>query len=278
MTWRLIAEKDFHDSRRSKSLYVVGVLFALLGLAIGYVFGDTATPDSTGAQLVGLLLAGFVYLTPLLGLAFAQGAIVTKRADGELKVLLGLPFSRAEFLLGTFAGRLAVVLALTLTPFVTSHLLAALFLAPFDLPFAFLSLLVLTVLAVLFVGFATAFSAAFSGRALTVTAAFGVFLLFFFRVWRFIPLVVLFVANGFSFPQTTPTWVRVFVEFGPLAALRNLSVALDTKLGFGFGFVGTTVPPNPPWYQQPTVAAVVLALWATVPLGLAYVRFRDADL
>ncbi|MCT9094903.1 ABC transporter permease [Haloarchaeobius sp. HME9146] len=278
MRWRLVAEKDFHDSRRSRSLYVGGVLFALLGLAIGYAYGSNLTPASTGAQLVSILLAGFVYITPLLGLTFAQGDIVTKRADGELKVLLGLPFSRGDFLLGTFVGRLAVVLTLTLTPFVLSHLVAALFLAPFDLPYTVLSLLTLSVLAVIFVGLATAFSAAFSGRALTVTAAFGVFLLFFLRIWRFIPVVALYLANGFSFPTTTPTWARVFVEFGPLVSLRNLVVALDPKLGFGFGFVGTTVPPNPPWYQQPAVAAVVLGLWATVPLGLAYVRFRNADL
>ncbi|WP_435319982.1 ABC transporter permease [Haloarchaeobius sp. TZWSO28] len=278
MRWRLVAEKDFHDSRRSRSLYAGGVLFALLGLAIGYAYGSNASASSSGATLVSLLLAGFVYLTPLLGLAFAQGDIVTKRADGELKVLLGLPFSRADFLFGTFVGRLTVVLTLTLTPFVASHLVAAVYLAPFDLPYAILALLTLTVLAVVFVGLATAFSAAFSGRALTVTAAFGVFLLFFLRVWRFIPLIILYVANGFSFPTTTPTWARVFVEFGPLTSLRNLVVALDPKLGFGFGFVGTTVPPNPPWYQQPAVAAVVLGLWATVPLGIAYVRFRNADL
>ncbi|WP_267641396.1 ABC transporter permease [Haloarchaeobius amylolyticus] len=278
MRWRLVARKDFHDSRRSRSLYAGAILFALLGVAIGYAYGDNATQAATGSQLVGILLAGFVYLTPLLGLAFAQGAIVTKRSDGELKVLLGLPFSRADFLFGTFAGRLAVVLALTLTPFVASHLVAAVFLAPFDLPFALLALSVLTVLAVIFVGLATAFSAAFSGRALTVTAAFGVFLLFFLRVWRFIPVVILYVANGFSFPATTPDWANAFVAFGPLAAVRNVSVALDAKLGFGFGFVGTTVPASPPWYQQPAVAALVVALWATVPLGLAYVRFRDSDL
>ncbi|WP_435334379.1 ABC transporter permease [Haloarchaeobius sp. TZWWS8] len=282
MRWRLVARKDFGDAKRSKSLYVVGALFALVSLVIGYGYGSSTggSGSETGFALLSLLLLVGLFFFPLVALFFSQNAVVSKRTSGEMKVLLGLPLSREAVILGSFVGRCAVALSILALYFGVAHVVALLYFAPVD---PLLSLGVFTAVAlftVAFVGIATGISAAVSSTTRASVGSLGLFFLFAL-LWDAIPGVVQYVLNGFSATspgRPAPEWAAIFRNLDPFTALRNLVVGTQPQFRGIFGLFGGLYPGSPEYYQEPVAGLVFLLLWLVVPLGLGYRRFRDADI
>lgn len=110
---RVIAAKEFRDRLRNRWVLAVSVIFALFALAIAY-FGASQqgavgfrNVDVTVASLVSLV----IYLVPLIALILGYDAIVGERERGSLELMLSMPITRFEILLGKYlglAGALAV--------------------------------------------------------------------------------------------------------------------------------------------------------------------------
>jgi ABC-2 type transport system permease protein len=137
----------------------------------------------TGAALVGAMAQqGRFFTTSLvsvLGLMVAYASIVGERSSGSLKLLLGLPYSRRDVVLGKLVGRAAVFVAATVAAFAVGFLVLLTYgvVAPID----YLFLVALTVLlGVAYVSVAIAVSASIRTRSRATAAAVGVF--FFFQV------------------------------------------------------------------------------------------------
>ncbi|WP_435359986.1 ABC transporter permease subunit [Haloarchaeobius sp. DFWS5] len=280
MKMQLVAKKDFLDAKRSRSLYIVGALFTLLGLGVGYAYGEAAsnTQGPTGPALIQFLLVAGLFFLPLVALFFSQNDIVSKRKNGEMKVLLGLPFSREDILFGSFLGRSAVSVTILAVYFGVAHVVALVMLAPIDVVVSLAAFLFTALFLVVFVGIAVGISASVGSTTKASVGALGLFFVFWV-LWDFIPSIVLYVFNGFQFPSgPTPEWVAIFSSAEPFVGARNLTIGLIPKLQGSFSLFGGPYPDNPAYYQQPVAGALVLAFWLLVPLGLGYVRFRDADL
>lgn len=269
MRWLLIARKDVGDSIRGRRLHVLVGIFTLLGAATGYL-SDT----NVGEGLV-LLLA---FLAPLVGLGFTQDSIVTKRAGGELTVLLGLPFARREILLGTYLGRTAVLVAALVGIYVGAAVFALLSGTSFSLATMVGGFLLVAVLGTIFVSIALGISAATESTTVASAGAFGAFLVFVFQLWRLIPDGILYLLNGFSLPPDRPTWAAVFDQLSPFAGVRNLTAGFSSDLAAIFPVVAESVPADPPVYMEPWFGALVTIAWLVVPAALGYRSFERSDL
>jgi Cu-processing system permease protein len=112
---RIIAAKEFRDRLRNLWVVAVALIFALFALAIAY-FGSAQqgavgfrSIDVTVASLVSLV----IYLVPLIALILGYDAIVGEKERGSLELLLSMPISRLEILLGKFLGLSAALASST---------------------------------------------------------------------------------------------------------------------------------------------------------------------
>lgn len=115
-TWYVVAKKEFQDTVRSKGLWVLSLVFTVLFLVpvIAAIYGFLNL--SRGAQQIGteLLISGIylnlvTLLLPLIAMFVGYAALTRERESGSLKVLLSLPFSRRDVIIGKVVGRCAVV-------------------------------------------------------------------------------------------------------------------------------------------------------------------------
>ena len=102
----VIAGKEWRDRIRNRWVVAVALIFALFALAIAY-FGSAQQGevgfrgiDVTVASLVSLV----IYLVPLIALVLGYDAIVGEKERGSLELLLAMPITRFEILLGKFLG------------------------------------------------------------------------------------------------------------------------------------------------------------------------------
>jgi len=282
--WRRLARKDVRDSVRERQLYVAVGLFAVVGIAAGFLYGDSyrnavevgnASPDP-GLRLLGVLVGAALFLVPIAAIMLSQGRVVDKRSRGELVVLLGMPYSRRDVLFGSLAGRTAVAAVAVVSLFGFAAGAAALMLAP-------IPLLRIVALALAFVGFAAIFAAvgvAISAATRSTTrAAVGAVAFYLFFVFRLHSVVWgLALSAAYGSRNVPRTLEPVAAQLGPFAALRNVVVGLYPEIAGAFGYFGGVPPTRWTLLAAPGVGAIVLAAWATVPLYLGLRRFERADL
>ena len=277
--WRLIARKDVADSVRERQLHVGVGLFAVVGLIAGYVYASSYDPayvDRPGLQFLGVLVGAALFLAPITGIMLAQGRIVDKRSRGELVVLLGMPFSRRDVVLGSAAGRFAITAAVVACLFAFATGVAALMVAPIPLLRILAFLAVFVAFAGIFVAIGVGISAAVSGTTRAAVLAVGVYLFFVFRVhdiaWT------LFVSGVYGTENTPDALLPAAAQLGPFTALRNVVVGVYPEIAGAFGYFGGTPPTELTALAQPAVGFVVLLAWATAPLYVGLQRFEGADL
>ena len=108
-----LAAKELRDRLRNRWVLAVALVFAVFSLVIAYAGG--AQQGAVGLRSLEFTIASLVslviYLVPLIALLLGFDAIVGERERGSLDLLLALPITRAELLLGKYLG-LAAALAL----------------------------------------------------------------------------------------------------------------------------------------------------------------------
>lgn len=111
---RTIAGKEFRDRMRNRWVLAIAVVFTAFALIIAY-FG-AAQQGSVGFRSIEITIASLVslviYLIPLISLILGFDAIVGERERGSLDLLLTMPITRLELVLGKYLG-LSAALALS---------------------------------------------------------------------------------------------------------------------------------------------------------------------
>lgn len=260
---------DPGDAVRSYHLHAMVVLFGLVGGLVGYVSGSQP-------ELGPLFVLAF--LGPLVAIGFTQHTIAGRRESHELAVLLGLPFSRRDLILGTYIGRSALLVATVLTTYVATALVALVTGKPMDVAVLFGGFFLVTVVCVVFVGIALGVSAAVRSSTAASVGGFVAYLLFRFQLWSILPDAVLYLVNGFESPESRPTWALVFEQLSPYAALRNVATALSSDLADAIPLAAASVPDDSPLYMEPWFAGSVVVAWLVLPTLFGYVRFARTDL
>lgn len=116
--WRqvgVLAAKEWRERLRNRWVLAVALVFAFFALAIAY-FGAAQQGqvgfhgiDATIASLSSLV----IYLVPLIALILGYDAIVGERERGALELLLSMPVTPLEVLLGKYLGLAAALTSAT---------------------------------------------------------------------------------------------------------------------------------------------------------------------
>jgi ABC-2 type transport system permease protein len=279
MTWAVVARKDFADARRSRSLWALSAVFLLLAVLFASLYAFV--PEvSGGSELDSIGMLGFLASPIALFVAVASLVIAYKSVAGETesgsgKLLLGLPNSRRDVLVGKVLGRtlvLAVPVVIGLVAMLAVIFAADVSFAPVDYAlFALVTLLFVMVYIALFVGISA--STASTTRAATISVLALVVLEF---AWDFVTIGTWFVLNGFQVPDglftndlsAMPDLVAALSSLPPSAAYMNAVT----------GVLEGTLAGGSAWYLSNWFSLVVLALWAIVPAAIGYRRYSRADL
>lgn len=278
-----VAKKDLTSVRRSRMLWAVTTLLALLAAMIGYWYeGFQATPAETVNQLFNILSLILAVLLPIVALVASYLSIAGERGSGGIKFLLGFPNTRRDVFLGKLGSRLTLVGAGLGFVFlvVTSVASARHHVVPIR---TVVGLFVVSFLyASVFVCIGVALSGAVATRSRAIAAAVGSY---FVLVIAFIipniriTTIVRWLHQQLLGFESNPNLYDAITYVSPYVAFRKATnlVFPPAQQMQVFTRSGETNP-QLPGYLSDEFSLVVFALWLAVPLVLGYLRFDRTDL
>ncbi|ELZ82693.1 hypothetical protein C453_16448 [Haloferax elongans ATCC BAA-1513] len=280
MRWLTLSVREYAAAARGRLLVSAMAFCLVVGLGNSLLYVNAYERGPELIETVGIAGAMFMILSgvvPVLAVVASSDAIARKRSRGTLRVMLGLPYNRLDIVAGTFVGRYAVV-ATAVTLYVSVVALTSVVIgSPLGVERLATFFAITLLLAMVFTGLAVCLSL----QTQSVTRAFAgslvVLAVFLFRLWGFVPTVVELVRNGMVTPETMPEWGLVFQQLNPIRAFTSALIGLYPELASAH-FLGEVVEPPVPYYHQPSFALAVLGAWVLVPLVVAYLRFRTADI
>jgi len=262
-----IAAKEFRDRIRNRWVLAIALVFLVFSLVIAWFGG--AQQGQVGFRSIEFTIASLVslviYLIPLIALLLGFDAIVGERERGSLGLLLALPITRLELLLGKYLG---LALALTLSTCVGfgavavvlwKHLDAAglyhyagFMLSSVLLGLAFLSIAVL--LSVL-------------ARERTRASGMAIASWFFFVLVFDLLMLGLLVSTGGKVGGDSFAWLLMLNPADVFRVLNVFSME-DVRTLYGLASV------MPETLGNPLSMGSVMVAWIVVPLLIANWRFK----
>lgn len=263
----VIAEKEFWDRIRNRWVLAVAAVFTIFALVIAYL--GAAQQGAVGFRGIDVTIAGLVslviYLVPLIALILGYDAIVGERDRGSLELLLSMPITHLELLLGKFFGLAMALTFSTLAGFGLAGIIlsyeigltalyhyAAFLVSALLLGWAFLSIAVMV-------------SVVARDRIRASGVAIGLWF-FYVLVYDLLLLGLLVVTEG-----------KMSLNFFPILLMLNPADIFRILNLFGFEEVRqlyglATVFPDT--LANPWLMGTAMVLWIIAPLGLAIWRFR----
>jgi Cu-processing system permease protein len=263
---RVLATKEFRDRIRNRWVVAVAVIFALFALAIAY-FGASQqgqvgfhSIDVTVASLVSLV----IYLVPLIALILGYDAIVGERERGSLELMLSMPITRFEILLGKYLGLAAALTCATVLGFGAGLLPLAGELTVRDgFHYAgFVGSAILMGLAFLSISMLVSVTALDRVRASGV--AIGLWF-FFVLIFDLLLMGALVLSQG-SLGSTT---FAALLMLNPADVFRLMNIFSSEQVQTMYG-LATVMPER---LTDPGVLLAIMLAWIVVPFFIAHWRF-----
>lgn len=264
---RTIAAKEFRDRIRNRWVIAVAVIFTLFALAITY-FG-AAQQGEVGFRNIEFTIASLVslviYLIPLIALILGYDAIVGERERGSLDLLLSMPITQLELLLGKFAGLALALTSSTLVGFGLVGLLLASQTDSASLYHYVGFMLSAILLGMVFLSLAVMVSVIARDRARASGAAIAVWFLFVL-VYDLGLLGVLVMTGGAFGEELFP----ILLLFNPADIFRLLNIFNMEDLKNFYG-LATVFPAS---LSNPWLLGGMMLAWIIAPLAIAHWRFK----
>ena len=262
-----IAAKEFRDRIRNRWVLAVAAIFTAFALVIAY-FG-AAQQGAVGFRGIEVTIASLVslviYLVPLIALILGFDAIVGERERGSLDLLLSMPLTRLELLLGKFAGLSAALACATVAGFGAVGVLLGTRLPAGALVHYGGFMLSSILLGMAFLSLAIAVSVFASDRTRASGAAIAVW--FFFVLVYDLLLLGALVATGGAFGAGAFPYLLLL---SPADVFRILNVFSLGEVRSLYG-LATVFPAE---LSHPELLGAVMAAWIVAPLAVAAWRFR----
>jgi len=263
-----IAFKELRDRLRNRWVLAVALVFTALALVIVYFGG--AQQGAVGPRSIEFTIASLVslviYLIPLIALLLGFDAVVGERERGSLDLLLALPVTRLEVLLGKYVGLAAALSLSTLGGFGLVALLLAVQGGPAGLEpyvgFMFSSVL----LGLAFLSLAVMLSVLARDRARASGLAIALWF-FFVLVFDLLMLGLLVIGGG---GEAGGAWFPYLLMFNPADVFRILNIFSldDVRTLYGLASI------VPSALAKPWLMGLVMLGWIATPLAVATWRFR----
>lgn len=274
-----VAKYDFENSRRSFMLWGVVGLFLALVLLLTVVPGllDNDIPGEFVVTIITPVAGIFVPLTAVIA---SYLAIAGERESGQLNILLSLPPSRRDIVLGKFLGRTAVVLGAVVIAFIVALVPSLLLYDGFPAGSFLLTMGLTALLGLAFVGIAVGISSMSTTRTRAMAPAVGVVILFATGLWGGLITALNFIADAGLDVSLSESVQNLLGFLSPSQAYSRLFNRLvQPRLAESAGGPAT-VPDisSQPFYVQDWFVFLLLAAWVVVPVVVGYLRFNGADL
>jgi Cu-processing system permease protein len=261
----ILASKELRDRLRSRWVVAVAAIFTLFALVIAY-FG-TAQEGAVGFRGMDVTIASLVslaiYLVPLIALILGYDAIVGERERGSLDLLLSMPITRLELVLGKFLGLSAAMAAATVVGFGLAGLFLSYGIGRAALAQYGFFMLTTVLLGEAFLAIAVLVSVV--ARTKVAASAIAIVLWFaFVLVYDLVLLGALVATEGRYLGEIFP----VLLMLNPADVFRILNVYGMEELRTLYGLA--TVMPEA--LASPWLLGAAMLAWIVVPLALAYAR------
>jgi len=263
-----IAAKEFRDRIRNRWVLAITLVFTVFALVISY-FG-AASQGSVGLQGIEATIASLVslviYLLPLIALILGFDAIVGERERGSLDLLLSMPITRFELLLGKYLGLAAALTSSTVIGFGLVGIIIGLNL-PLDALYQYVGFMLSSVLlGLVFLSLAVTVSVFTQDR--TRASGIAIALWFFFvLVFDLLLLGALVLSGG----QVMGALFPYLLLLNPADVFRILNIFGQDDLRTMYGLSSVF----PAALANPAYLGAIMSAWIILPLGLAAWRFRQ---
>ncbi len=291
---RAIATKDFRDAVRSWTFWGLSLLFFLLVGLAAFAVGQFVDSGTSTEGFLGYVGEVTRLIVPLIALLLGWKSIAGERESGSIKVLLSLPHSRIDVVLGKYLGRSAVLSVSLLIGFVVGAAVVAVMLSPPAIA-DYAGFVGMTILyGVAYLGIAIALSSITRSTTIAGAGMFGVFVLFYV-VWNLIQAALQYLMfqdyfSGVEYTRTIdgseavserlPDWALFVQTIDPGTAYANALSVLEAApdVGFGTAFPEFWFDGGIPFYLQDWFSFLILLAWIVVPTAVAIARFDRVDL
>ena len=264
---KVIATKEFRDRIRNRWVIAVAIIFTAFALAITY-FGS-AQQGEVGIRNIEVTIASLVslviYLIPLIALILGYDAIVGERERGSLDLLLSMPITRLELILGKFLGLSAALASATLAGFGLVGIMLA-YQINLEALYHYIGFMISAILlGMVFLSLAVMVSVISKDRARASGGAISVWFLFVL-VYDLI-LLGLLVLSGGSFGEA---FFPLLLLLNPADVFRILNIFSTDDLKVFYG-LATVFPTS---LSSPWLLGFVMLTWIAMPLSIALWRFK----
>ncbi|ERH09723.1 MAG: ABC-type transport system involved in multi-copper enzyme maturation, permease component [halophilic archaeon J07HX64] len=279
MTWQTVAKKDIKDSVRSRGLWGIIVIFLALILVLSFLLSPGGDGDETLLVSAGLsFFLGILFFVPLAGLFISIKSIVREKESGSINLLLSLPHTRLDMLLGKFVGRAVVLTVAILAAFGPASIYLLAVGSGSGVYPLFALLISIIFFGLIFIGVGIGLSALVNSETQALVAGVAIF----FLLYLWVPILG---QLGIDAPDIIARFWLVFMFFDFFLVLLSLtngsidsaSIVRYDDIVVDEGFDTITIPSQDIWLQHWFVF-VILAIWIVVPLGVGYLRFKRQDL
>lgn len=263
----VVARKEFSDRIRNRWVLAVTAILAAFSLAIAY-FGAAHQGD-VGVRGIEVTIASLVslviYLVPLIALILGFDAIVGERERGSLDLLLSMPLTRGELLLGKYFGLSAALTCSTVLGFGIAGVLFGARLPASALYHYAGFILSAVLLGLSFLSLALMISAFATDRGRASGAAIALWF-FFVLIYDLLLLGGLVLTGGQVGAAVTP----YLLLLNPADVFRILNIfgLDDVRTLYGLSTV------FPEQLANPTLLGAVMLGWIVAPLALASWKLR----
>jgi ABC-2 type transport system permease protein len=281
MSWVAVAKKDFRDASQSRALWGLVVVFVGVASLLAYAYAEfpttiAETDEASVGGLVFFMASAVGLFVSLTAIVVCYKSIAGEREIGSIKLLLALPHTRRDVFVGKLVGRAGVLVAAVAVGLAVGYSIGFALIGTVEVVPVLVFLLLTLVFTVAYVGIVVSISATTGSTTRATTLAIGFFLLFEL-VWDAIPMLLVYVVNGFSLPETMPDWVYLVTQVPPSSSYVLSLIALLPDVADSVG-TDSGAEEVDVFYATPELGFAILLFWLVVPLAVGYYRFDAADL
>ncbi|CAJ0686111.1 ABC transporter permease [Ralstonia holmesii] len=263
----IVIAKEFHDRIRNRWVLAVTTVLTAFALVIAY-FG-AAQQGEVGLRGMEVTIASLVslviYLVPLIALILGFDAIVGERERGSLDLLLSMPITRVELLLGKYLGLAAALACSTVVGFGVVGILLAVKL-PLAAMYHYAGFMLSSVLlGMTFLSLALLVSVIAADR--TRASGVAIALWFFFVLVFDLLLLGALIATGGKLGSDALPYLMLL---NPADIFRILNIFSFDEVRTLYG-LATVFPEH---MADPLVLGALMAAWIVAPLAVAAWKFR----
>lgn len=293
-----VAKKDFKGARRSRALWIAGIVLAVIATLLTYAREPYVQSNHELVQQLFVQLTQLLgVLLPIVALAASYVALAGEREGGGIKFLLSLPNTRWNVFAGKLLSRLVVVSAGVAFLYVAATSMSITKYGVFAAGVIVGTFVLTVAYGSVFVSVAIALSAMAASRSRAIAGAlaayFGLVVLYVVPVVSIENMVRWLHHSMLGFERNPDLYNAVRYTSPYLAYQKAINLVVPAGLERRFFLDsaanvdpasargprgGGVVDPELPVYLTDEFSLVILGFWLVVPLLVGFLAFDRAEL